>query len=1008
MSFAVSVIIFILVKALQARPYSTNNVEDICDIYLHATSSSLVCYASEKYACNSFIRAASTVMMPTSRMTHAEFECCGCFNGMLSVKTGIKRHQLSLIQPMLHNPRAATFVLGSISTDPCQGTLMVDATGCGGEKITHVACMEASEQQSTNQLPAYHGSMSGSMLESDRVVPPATNSDHHLPLNLQEGSIANLPKPFLFYITLSSTDHSQHDAETDREPQPENVHELLLAEGSLSAQRQLLESAPAKVVEKVATSSQTQTYPLVAYFAVNASSFLNFTMQQIASYKKSFSIEFNDNLTYALAEYGEAGSIANSQTFNVTTPSSPINLMTTFNVLFNAATNADTVYSALYFLGSQPSEVLFSKSFFDYYQILHFPPMGSTPGSGYILIPPAPPPSYSPTSATGSSLNVPALVGGIVGGAVALSLMGAVLAYYLVKRRRSSCCDGDSLSKEGAVNRDAVVDSESGSRANPADPAAAAAAAPLSTTPIMTLFATKDAGVGKMHGVTGALVTSVCVGSQPAAVSKANSTTPVTAKSLISQLLLPAPSALTSSTNRADATPSAVHVEGASNAAMYAPHFLEDAEVILAEQHDQFDESAVAGALQHLQSLSRFLAPSSTSLRLGLSPFTEAVEMRHQGTAGAESSTAAESPFAAFLNGLGLEEDLPESLRDLKGSSISAPPAMTAAAAASGWGGASAVADQHVTVSGIGVRARSMSSMLTGKMAAVQPLADVQLAMDWERDIEVRRDCLLGSGAAGVVYQGTYRGRDVAIKVVIPTSAAEVQTEDIESMQFELLIMSRLSHPNVVRVYGGCIQTPNLFVVSELMSGDLTSMLYRREGQPPLTLQESLHIAIDILRGLAYLHDLDIIHRDLKPGNILMDQQGNAKLSDFGLARCKNKTMLSTKKVAVGTVAYMAPECFNSALGGVTTKCDIFSFGVILWELVTHQKPWQDLSEFQIMFKVSVHNARLDIPKDPSICSLPISRIINSCWETAPTNRPAALELMTRLESELERELKSV
>ncbi|KAG1679812.1 hypothetical protein FOA52_012724 [Chlamydomonas sp. UWO 241] len=300
----------------------------------------------------------------------------------------------------------------------------------------------------------------------------------------------------------------------------------------------------------------------------------------------------------------------------------------------------------------------------------------------------------------------------------------------------------------------------------------------------------------------------------------------------------------------------------------------------------------------------------------------------------------------------------------------------------------------------------SLGGAKMGAKVALLPLDPaIQFELDWALDdITVNHYERLGAGATGVVYKGCYQGRDVAIKEIISSSSKhgsdDMNDADVESMQQELQIMARLCHHNVVRVYGGSMRPPDLFVVSELMVGDLCTHIHRRpESAGPLTLPMVLRVAADVVRGLVYLHALDIVHRDLKPGNILMTASGTAKVADFGLARCKYKTYLSTKRLDAGTVAYMAPECFDAKLGGVSTKCDIFSLGIILWELVTQSRPWMELNDFQMIYQVTVAHARLALPESDTRCPPAMRSLIGACWHNQPAKRPTAEQVLQWIEA---------
>ncbi|EFJ44208.1 hypothetical protein VOLCADRAFT_65242 [Volvox carteri f. nagariensis] len=175
-------------------------------------------------------------------------------------------------------------------------------------------------------------------------------------------------------------------------------------------------------------------------------------------------------------------------------------------------------------------------------------------------------------------------------------------------------------------------------------------------------------------------------------------------------------------------------------------------------------------------------------------------------------------------------------------------------------------------------------------------------------EIHIFRDGLLGQGAYGAVYRGVYRQDMVAVKLINGSIVdGRALQRDMESFHAELSILSRLRHKNIVRVYGGCLRPPCIFLVMQLMQQSLDSVIHH--GQRHLTLRRALQLARDVAAGLSYLHPT-IVHRDLKPANILIDESGTAKISDFGLARYKYKAYLSTRTPDQGSVAYMAPGTY--------------------------------------------------------------------------------------------------
>ncbi|KAH7660853.1 S-receptor-like serine/threonine-protein kinase protein [Dioscorea alata] len=196
---------------------------------------------------------------------------------------------------------------------------------------------------------------------------------------------------------------------------------------------------------------------------------------------------------------------------------------------------------------------------------------------------------------------------------------------------------------------------------------------------------------------------------------------------------------------------------------------------------------------------------------------------------------------------------------------------------------------------------------------------------------------ILGQGGFGLVYKGKLaEGRDIAVKRLSGDSA-----QGIDEFKNEVTFIARLQHRNLVRLLGYCIQGDEKILVYEYMpNGSLDAFLFDKEKRVLLDWKTRFHIIVGIARGLLYLHQdsrLRIIHRDLKASNILLDNEMNPKISDFGLARNfgEHEMMTKTKKV-VGTYGYMAPEY---ALDGVfSVKSDVFSFGVLILEIISGQR----------------------------------------------------------------------
>ncbi|XP_074578072.1 putative serine/threonine-protein kinase SIS8 [Curcuma longa] len=247
----------------------------------------------------------------------------------------------------------------------------------------------------------------------------------------------------------------------------------------------------------------------------------------------------------------------------------------------------------------------------------------------------------------------------------------------------------------------------------------------------------------------------------------------------------------------------------------------------------------------------------------------------------------------------------------------------------------------------------------------------------------------IGLGSYGEVYRADWNGTEVAVKKFLDQ---DLYGDALEQFRYEVKIMSRLRHPNVVLFMGAVTRPPNLSILTELLPrGSLYRLLHRPNTQ--LDEKRRLKMALDVAKGMNYLHTSHptIVHRDLKSPNLLVDKNWVVKVCDFGLSRLKHHTFLSSKSTS-GTPEWMAPEVLRNEPSN--EKCDVYSFGVILWELATLHKPWSGMNSMQVVGAVGFQNRRLEIPNDIDPV---VAQIITDCWESEPNKRPSFAQLLTPL-----------
>ena len=250
----------------------------------------------------------------------------------------------------------------------------------------------------------------------------------------------------------------------------------------------------------------------------------------------------------------------------------------------------------------------------------------------------------------------------------------------------------------------------------------------------------------------------------------------------------------------------------------------------------------------------------------------------------------------------------------------------------------------------------------------------------------------VGEGAMGVVYRATdpVLNRTVAVKVMCDAVARD---DDLRGRFLrEAQAAGSLQHPNVITIYDFGEVDGHLFIAMEFVEGqDLEDLANRNVALPFV---DKLDIVIDVLSGLAFAHKRGIVHRDIKPANIRIDDEGRARVMDFGIAHLSASSMTRTG-IMVGTPAYMAPEQIVGT--PVSPATDLFSVGTVLYELLSGSKPFQAESIQSIMYQIvsqpapPLNSAKLGIPAA-------LESIVNRAMAKDAQDRyPSAVEMANAL-----------
>mmetsp|Transcript_5095 Transcript_5095/g.7554 ORF Transcript_5095/g.7554 Transcript_5095/m.7554 type:complete len:470 (-) Transcript_5095:295-1704(-) len=267
----------------------------------------------------------------------------------------------------------------------------------------------------------------------------------------------------------------------------------------------------------------------------------------------------------------------------------------------------------------------------------------------------------------------------------------------------------------------------------------------------------------------------------------------------------------------------------------------------------------------------------------------------------------------------------------------------------------------------------------------------------------------LGSGSNSFVYTAVKNGEFMVVKMLKKNlKHGEIAEQELN---LEMHLLTKITHPNIIAIKGAGKNPRSFIAVEHLAGGTLDQMLEGDAGSSQIkksvnkiALKACLSISKQLVSALKYLHEdlhplATVIHRDLKPQNIGFDADRNLKLFDFGLAACVRKKVFANETYKMtgftGTLAYMAPEV--ALRKPYNEKVDVYSFGIILWQMVTGETPFDGMGKAAYIERVVMGGLRPSIPRD---VPKDLATLMQQCWDADPKRRPSCTAILASLEEQ--------